>query len=309
MIERGNRQAVLDFAVTGQVRNNPFSDTRTSQPIQLKDARTQADFGFRQIAVERFPTTYSNLQFSVRISKTAKDGLNDLLVTIADISKTSPTLTVSQQALGVVSAAKAIADYLFNKQLLEQKLKSTLQFPSSGASLKAGTYAVLAGDNVDEYRPYLSTPAGGKGLEWTGAELKWSGKSIDQISYFVVRVSYEPQIFSDPMNALSFSKPWVSLYQLARQKARRPTTYDEATKVAPEIRSHLADAQTLLDSDLDLVQKERDLIHSTIYTDVSKAINDRLEQIYAMPDKSPDGGGGGGGVGPGGPHINLAPIP
>lgn len=275
-----DRKAVLDVTINGKVRDVNFAETRTSPPIDLVKNGKQNDLGWSSIAIQRFPTTYSNLQLRVRISKTSKDGLETLLATLTELSNKTPGLQVSQAAIGGTSTVKLLADLLFQKKLLEEKLTSTIQFPDSGDSLKAGTYVAFAADSSDEYEQYLGgTSSGSQGLTWSGSQLLWEGKIIPKLSYFIVKVSYDENVFDKPLSALSFPKPWALLYKVARRKVGDIYSNDDEQRIIGEIRSHLSNARTLLDDDLDYTQTERDKIHTTLLTDTQNLLNKRLIQL------------------------------
>lgn len=275
-----NRKAVLDVTLNGKVKNVDFSETRTSPPIELVINDRQMDIGWSSIAVQRFPTTYSNLQLRVRISKTSQDGLDALLGTLTELSNKTPGMQVSQAAIGGTSAVKLLADILFQKKLLVEKLTSTIQFPDSGDSLKAGTYVSFAADSSDEYEKYLgSASSGSQGLTWSGSQLLWEGKTIPKLSYFVVKVSYDEKVFDKPLSALSFQKPWALLYKVARRKVGDIYSKEDETRIAGEMRAHLSNARTLLDDDLDYTQAERDNIHTTLLTDTQSLLDNRHLQL------------------------------
>lgn len=283
LIER-NRKAVLDVTVHGQVSGVLFDDTRTSEPREIRRSKSQMDFGWSQILIERFPTTYSKLEMKVRISKTADDGLDSLLTIVSDISKKTPGLSLSQSTLGVVSASKTIADYLFNKRLLESKLSSTLQFPSSGRSLPAGYYVAFAGDTSSDYNRYLTPPTGSnKGLCWNGIQLLWNDLPVENVTYFVVKVTYVSKIFDNTLDCLSLNakKPWADLYSIARRKPELLRTRDtnDQKQIMTDIRSNLENAHTLLDKDPDYIQSEKDIIHDAIRSNIEIMLKDRIAKL------------------------------
>lgn len=274
----------MDVSLSGRVRNVAFVDSRASKPIELRKNKSQADPGWSSVIVERFPTTYSNLQLTVRLSKSSEDGLDSLLGTLASISAGAPGLQLSQTALGAVTATKQITDYLFQKQLLVERLTSTLQFPDTGSSLPAGVYVVLAADTAKEYEAYLAdSTETNSGLSWNGGQLLWNGQPISKISYFVVRIDYMDRVYSNPLNSLSFSaaKSWASLYQRARQKILSLSRTEEIQRVTDEIRANLINAKTILDEDPDYTQNERDNIHESLWADTQKRLQNRIDAIPA----------------------------
>jgi len=283
-----NRQAVLDVTVTGKIGSIAISDTRAILPIQLRTRPAVATFGWRGMVVERMPTTYQVLQLKMRVSKTADDGLQGLLNTLTDITKETPAITVSQSAQGIVSGVKAVADYLFNKNLLQQRLSSDLQFPSAGNSLPAGYYVTLASDDINGYSLYLDPGANsGKDLEWTGSQLMYKSKPITDVSYFVVHVTYQNLIFDKPLNSLAFAgiKPWASLFQVGRRKAEALANLADRDKLADEIRGVLSDGRTLIDAEPDLIQQERDDIFEAVRADAQAKLNARA--VALTPASTP----------------------
>lgn len=279
-VER-NRQAVVEVSLEGQLLNTRVSDTRTSRPIELRRDNSNYDFGYSATVVQALPTTFQSLQLAIGLTKSAQDGLGTLLASLGELSMSTPALNVSQASMGVVSATKAIADFLFQKRLIERRAQSTLPLIGSGPTLQAGTYAILAGDSQKDYLQYLQEPPGRPGLRWNGSALTWDGKPLQRVSYFVVEISYTTRIFQDPINSLTFAKGWTALYQVARRKVDNIKAPTDTLRIAEEIRSHLAAAQTLLDGDIDYVQRERDEIHTAIKALVQKELDARIAAINA----------------------------
>jgi len=302
LVER-NRVGVIDVKIAGRVNNRDYEDIRASPPIELRRNDSQATIGWRQIVVRRLPTVYQNLRMNVRFSKSSKDGLQDLLTTLTAISNQTPSLQVSQSAMGIVSGSKAVVDFLFNQRLLVNRLESTMDFPDSGLSLRPGTYVVLAADDNSGFNQYLTTPASGRGLSYndTTSQLSWDGRPLSKVSFFVVRVKYDNQVFAQPLDSLSFSstKPWASLYQIAQGKINTITAVDQSQRMGNEITNHLANGNSLLDNDPDYIQSEKNRIKDAVLADTQRKLNDRLDQIISTS------GGGGGSVGR--PGIVLAP--
>jgi hypothetical protein len=290
-VER-NRVGVVDVTLTGRINGTDFEDTRTSGPIELRRNNSLLDVGFSQNIVRRLPTTYSNLQMRVRISKSSKDGLGALITTLSEISNKTPGLQPSQAVIGAVSAAKSIASFLFQEKLVVEHLRSVIQFPDSGETLKPGLWASLAADSTEEYVKYLSQPpANGTGLTWDGSRLLWNDHRLQGVTYFVVRVSYSKRVFEDPLASLSFSKtkPWAALYQIALEKIDTITNAAEAAKIAGEIHNHLINGNTLLNNDPDYIRAEQKQIREAVNSEAQRLIDDRINKILAA---APGSGGG-----------------
>ncbi len=171
IVER-NRQSVLTISLDGTVAGIHFSQTKVGDPIELRRIDSMVDLGYSGVVIERLPTTFSGMTFSLQINKTSKDGLNDLISMASDMSKTQPpTLSITQQQLGVVSLSKSLADYLFGKHLLVKKLSTQSAIPSTGL-LHPGIYACLAADSNVDYARYLAP--GNPGLHWDGTQLTYN---------------------------------------------------------------------------------------------------------------------------------------
>lgn len=274
------RQAVLSIAVSGKIAGTQVQDTRVSGPIDLRPNKGQISFGYSNIPIlQNIPTTFSSISLTVTLNKSAQDGLSQLLNTLADISKSTPGLQVSQQTLGMVSATRTIADYLFKKDLLVPKMNSPSALSSSFG--RPGIYVVLAGDSEADYNRYLSAIPGHSGLLWKNT-LTYDGSAVTGISYFVVEIGYTTRIFAKPIDALSYGalKPWTAL---TRREIAGISKSGDSDRVA-DMRSHLMDAKTLLDQDPDYIQSEKDSIDDAVHDMVIQELTARLKKLKIVPD-------------------------
>jgi len=284
-----NRQSVLTVKLDGTVAGTHFSQTKLGDPIELRKNDSMVDLGHSEIVVERLPTTFSGMTFNLEIDKTAKDGLNDLITIAADISKTQPpTLSITQQKLGIITLSKSFADYLFSKRLLVKKLSTQSPIPSTGL-LRPGVYVCLAGDTNADYAKYLAP--GNPGLQWDGAQLTYNNGRVQKVSYFIVEVAYQKRFFAKPLDALSYGgvKPWASLYLLAEAEVPNINSAAEAKKIHDEIQSHLSDARSLLNADYDFIAAEN-LTFLGFQLDARLLQADEEDRLTVIDNDVPDDG-------------------
>jgi hypothetical protein len=286
----GDRQGLLDISLEGRLANVAFKDARAAPPIAIRRNNTNLDISFRKTIAERLPTTYQQLTVTVHVSKAAKDSVNELLNTVAEISNVAPNVAVSKSALGAASAGKMLLDYLFQKQLLEPKLTSTLEFPADGASLPAGYYVAFAADQANQYGHYINAARRNE-LIWDGLQVSIKDTPADRVTYFVMRVSYADKIFPNFSAALGMDKPWAALYKEARRKVDELGATADGQRITGEARAHLMNARRLLDVDPDLIQAERDRLHEQIRKSIEDGLNEKLDRLKQ--------GGGAGGSGRG----------
>jgi hypothetical protein len=272
------RSGVLEIKLAGNVNGKVYEHVRTSQPIELRKNDSMVDFGmFNQIVVDKLPTVYNPLSISVSISKSSSDGLDALLTSLSEISKNTPALTVSQSAMGIVSGSKVLADYLFSKNLLVKKMESSIDFPTTGNTLKPGLWVCFAGDTKADYQKYQTVPDGGTGLKWKLNELSWNGQEIKKVSYFVVQISYDTQVFTKPSDSLTIlTKPWVSLYLAGSADVKQITSVKDIDKISGQIRGHLTSADALLNADPDYIYDEKKRVMDAIWKEVEKELNERI---------------------------------
>lgn len=280
-IER-NRQAVLTVNLSGTIAGIGVSQTRTGDPVELHRNHTMVDLGFSGIVVDHLPMTFSGLTFNLQINKTARDGLQDLITEVATLSSEQPpVLSISQQAMGITSFSKSLADFLFRKDLLVKEAEIQSPVPASGV-LQPGVYVCFAGDSEADYDRYL-TPAS-PGLQWSGSRLTYNGKPVQRVSYFVIEVGYNKRVYAHPLDALSSTtSPWVQLYLLAEREIPTINSAADAARVTNDIQSHLTDASALLYSDPDLINDEKDDIANAVYQKINKARHQRLVAIGVLP--------------------------
>jgi len=285
-----NRQSVLTINLDGTVAGIHVSKTITGNPVTLKHNDSMVDLGYSGIVVDHLPTTFSAMTFNLKINKTAQDGLANLMTMVANLSQAQPAaISISQQSLGLMSLSKSLADYLFNKNLLETKMNSQSPIPSTGL-LAPGVYVCLSGDSLGGYQSYFAQ--GSPALKWDGTTLTFGAAPVQHISYFVIEVGYQKTFFAQPLDALSFGaeKPWAALYLLAKSEVPKINTSAEAQKIHDDIQTHLSDARTLLNTDADFVQAERDGIDSAVYGQIQSSYSARLHALGILTSASVGGG-------------------
>jgi hypothetical protein len=275
-VER-NRQAVLTANLTATIANIPVTQTVTGSPVQLQKNRSMIDLGFAGTIVDHLPTTFSGMNVNLQINKTAQDGLQGLITQVSQLSTgTPPVLAISSQTMQITSFAKNVADFLFKANLLVIKAQTRNPFPTAGA-LDPGVYVCFAGDQETDYSQYLQNA---QQLKWDGAQLTFSGRPVDNVSFFVIEITYQSTFFSKPLDALNFgaSKPWVTLYLTAQNEIPEINSAADAAAKENDIQSHLYDARALLTQDYSFTNDERDAIdqavHDKLNADLQKRLND-----------------------------------
>jgi hypothetical protein len=274
-VER-NRQAVLTINLNGTVAGTNVSTTKTGNPISLERNKSMVDMGFSGVLVDYLPTTFSGMNVDLQINKTAKDGLQNLMTAVAQLSTAQPpVLSISSQAIGIANLGKSVADFLFHSNLLVKLIDTQNAIPSTGM-LSPGVYVCLAADSQSDYQQYLDPQ-----LKWNGATLTHNNQPVSQISYFVIEIGYKHRFFANPLDSLSFAatRSWASLYLLAQREIPQINNADEAKKSEDDIQSHLNDARALLDSDPDYISDEKDDIANAVYQKLNDAYHARLVQI------------------------------
>lgn len=278
-VER-NRQAVLTVNLTGTVANVQVTQLKTSAGITLQKNRSNVDMGFAGVVVDHLPTTFSNLSVVVQIQKTAQDGLQSLMSAVSTLTTAQPpVLPISQEAIGIANLGKSLADFLFQKNLLVQMVTSQNALPE-GNLLSPGIYVCLAGQSQADYQQYMQDQ-----LKWSGTTLTYNGSPVQNISYFVIEVQYNKRFFGSPLDSLSFGgeKPWAALYLVAQAEVPGINSAADASKVAADIQSHLSDARTLLNSDPDYIEAEKEDIENAVYSKINDAYADRLKALNISP--------------------------
>lgn len=278
LIER-NRSAVATVTLSGSVSGGKsIQDKRVSPPISLTKNAALVDFGWAQALLINFPVNYTSLQVDVSVAKTARDGGDDIIAVASDASTKIPLLSASSAYLGIASAAKTIVDTIFNKQLAVDKLKSSSPLTTTQPTLlPPGVYAVLAGDKASDYAGYQASL---QDLTWDDSSrvLMFKGSPIDKVSYFVVDVAYRPSVFEGqaPLDsALTTDKPWARLYRSALTQAQNFSDVGKATEVRNAVAAVKADAEQLLNEDVDFVQSERASLQAAARERLTNVLHDR----------------------------------
>jgi hypothetical protein len=281
-----NRQAVLTANLTGTIANVPVAQTITSNAVQLQKNRSMVDLGFAGVLVDHLPTTFSGMNVTIQINKTAQDGLQGLISQVSQLASAQPqVLAISPETMQITSFAKSVADFLFHANLLVMQAQTKSPFPASGA-LDPGLYVCFAGDSEAEYSQYLQHP---DQLKWSGAQLTFSGAPLSGVSFFIIEVDYAATFFAKPLDSLSFgaSKPWVTLMLTAEAEIPGINTAAQASTDVNDIQSHLWDARTLLLQDYSFINDERDAINAAVYAKLNGEYVARLNAIGVIAASAP----------------------
>ena len=269
-----HRQAVITVNLSATIAGVPVSQTTVGAPIELHRNNSLVDLGFASTVVDHLPNTFTQMNMTIDVNKTAQDGLQPLITQVSQLATSSPpVLAVSPEALALTSFSKSVADFLFKANLLVKRASSRNAFPGGGV-IAPGIWVCFAQDAIPEYEQYTTDPAN---LHWNGAALTYKGQQIQKVGYFVIEVSYQTNYYADPQDALSSTiSPWVQLYLLAEDDVPRITSAADAATMSSDINSHLADAKSLLEKDPTLIKKEKDAIVKSEYEKVQAAYHDRL---------------------------------
>lgn len=272
-----NKKAVVSFELNVNSPNGSLKDRRTSPPIEILERNKPIDLGWKKVMVNMLPTTFKSIEMNVNVGVTAEDGMENLLIASSEISSKIPGLTMSQAALGGISAAKMVADFIFDKKLVVNQITSSQEIISSvDSGIKEGFYTVLSADTADLYSKYTEKK---ELLSWDGSILNFNGKPIEDVSYYIVEIEYTDEIFKDKFNGpLSIRKPWRDLYALAIQEVEKleKETWDDGRN---EIKRQVQNAHAILDADFDLIHSEKEGIHNTIREEIISQMKMRHAEV------------------------------
>jgi hypothetical protein len=287
-----NRSALATASVAGLFSGGKtLSDRRVSPPMEMKKNKSNLDFGWSQSLVHDLPVDFQSLSIDVGIAKTSEDGLSSLISAANDLSKTVPTLSVPTATTATVSAVKLLADFIFDKKLVEEKLHSSqpLTAPAGGA-LEPGFYAVLGGTTKEEYLKYLGKSASGPGLVWNGYVLKYDNEPVLGVTFFIVQVAYKDNLY-DPVTlpdaALTSDRNWAKLYRNAITQVNQLADLSKFNESLRNIAQIKADAEQLLNDDPAFVQTERVLIQQKVAERINKIKDARWDYLKKIKKDGP----------------------
>jgi hypothetical protein len=275
-----DRVAVISLDL---IVNHPYGtlqDRRTSPQIKIERRTEPVDLGWSQYIVKNMPTTFTSLNLNVSLGSTAKDGLEDIISFASEISKTTPTIGLSQARMEIVSASKQIADLLFGKELIKNYLNSTDELISTGTITRTpGFYVIFGGDNANQYAKYINNK---DQLFWDNNSLKFNSKEIIDVNYFIISIESIDKIYpKKDLNLLSdVKRPWVSLYIKANELIAA-MKMDELDSTGVKVRELIANANILLDADLEYIFVEKMEIYETIRKDLLKYYYQRKAELEA----------------------------
>lgn len=287
-----DRRLVLSTKVNLVTPTQTISAARTSDPYDMrglglfKPKPGSFDIPWGPLLVQDLPATFTNLEISFEVSRTAKNGLNDLIDAASQVSQAVPALSMTPQALAAVGAARAISDFLVARRLVESKFKAFLPVDVSRAEgFPAGFYVAFAGNTEQDYRRYQNSP---QSLRWTGSQLEFGGTAVDNVTFIILQVegvSYRFPATNRVNTALSRPSAWGTVYRRARNLALRVTTSNRDA-IQGEINVLLTEAQALLGEDISLTEGERNEIHKAIMGEIGTTLG-TTPAVSPSPKPSP----------------------
>jgi hypothetical protein len=249
-----------------------ISDSKISAPLAIPKKNKPVDLAWEKAVVVNLPASYSSASLITKVSTTAKDGLEELINAAAELSLKTPEVTISKGALSLVSAGKALADYVFNNKLIKSIINADLLIPES-----SGMHVSFSADSSTDYDKYTKNI---DKLKWSDGALRYDGNEITDVSYFIVKVEYFSRLY--PVRDLRVltrnqANTWAEFYSKVNKeiKGASLTTID---KVRKDINELFTVAFNFIDKDLKLVYNEREDIHNAL----ENLLNNKLLEREVM---------------------------
>lgn len=249
-----------------------ISVSRVGNPVAIKGNNSSIDMGVEWGMLDRIPWVLKNASFEIKLGYAADSTINSMIEAFSGVTAAIPDYTISTSLATGLAITNAIDKLLFGSDRAIDLLNARRDLPLFAGRLCEGHYAIFSAENNSEYEKYYKGD-----VVWTGNDLEYKSKPINDVSYAVVSVRISDRYYDTVESSLNDdSRPWASKYrdvQTSLFDLLWVSDEDTLNELTRNIKNKLLEARTLLSSDLNLIQVEKNQIHQFMIND----FNDKLK--------------------------------
>lgn len=255
-----------------EYKSQNLSISKVGKPVALYGSNSNVDMGIEWIMVDRIPWVVKNASFEIRLGYLANSTNEAIVEAFNGITTAIPEYTLSTSLITGFAITSAIDKLLFASDRSIDLLRANRDLPLLAGQLCEGYYAIFSAENNSAYEKYYDGS-----VLWTGSDLQYKGKPINDVSYAVISVKVSDRYY--PNTAAAFndtSRPWTNKYRDVLTSLYDLIWVGEPDEVQDKeksIRNNLIEARTLLNADLDLTQQEKKEIHEYAQNEAIVALN------------------------------------
>ncbi len=277
-IFNSNRHAFAVSSLNANFQSQSLSVSRVGKPVLVKGKQSSVDLGVDWGVVERIPWVLKNANLEIKLGYAADSSVNSMIEAFSAVTTAIPDYTISTSLAAGFAVTSAIDNLLFSSGRAVDLLRSERDLPLLAGQLCEGYYAIFAAENNGTYEKYYKSD-----VVWTGVDLEYKNKPIDDVSYVVVGVKVSPRFYDNVENSLNdTTRVWSSKYSDLKTSFFDliwVSTKEELDDIQKRIRKDLLEARTLLSSDLNLIHNEKTEIHQFMINEFNSAIQVALVRI------------------------------
>ena len=271
-IVNSDRRVFSAVNLKANYKAQALSISKVGKPVSLSGADSSVDMGVEWGMLDRIPWVLKDANFEIKLGYAANSTSDAIVSAFNGITSAIPDYTISSSLATGFAITNAIDKLLFAPDRAVDLLRANRDLPLLAGQLCEGYYATFSAENNSAYEKYYDGS-----VIWTGSDLEYKGKPINDVSYAVIGVKISDRYYPAPSAAFNdSSRGWTGKYRDVLSSlndltwASNPT---EITEKEKNIRSSLLEAQTLLGSDLDLTQQEKQEIHVYAQNEAINALN------------------------------------
>jgi hypothetical protein len=275
-----DRHAFVTASLNAKYNLQPLSISKVGHPILIKDRDSSVDMGVEWAMLENIPWLLKDASFNIKLGYSSDSVVKPLVEAFSGITSSIPDYTISTSLATGFAITNAVDTLLFGPGRALDLLRAQRDLPLLGSQLCEGFYAIFAAVNNEIYEKYYSGD-----VVWTGNDLEYQGLPINDVCYVVVSVKVSDRYYAAASDAVDdHSRLWSSKYRdilTGLFQFSYVSTKDKIEEITKGIVKDLLDASILLNADINLIQNEKNEIHSYVNSEFQAKLD--LAHIRITP--------------------------
>ncbi len=263
-----------------EYQSQSISVSRVGNPVAIKGKNSSIDMGVEWGMLDRIPWVLKNASIEIKLGYAADSTTDSMIEAFSGVTAAIPDYTISTSLATGFAVTSAIDKLLFGSDRAINLLNADRNLPLFADRLCEGHYAIFSAENNSAYEKYYKGD-----VVWTGNDLEYKGKPINDVSYAVVSVRVSDRYYDTVESSLNDdSRPWASKYRDVQTSFFDffwVSDKEKLNELTRNIRNSLLEARTLLSSDPNLIQTEKHQIHQYIISDFKDKLNIASSRIDA----------------------------